>query len=76
MPVTMRNAPKHVEHPREVCDERGADRDHQAAQRERPENSPEQHTMLIGSRHREEPEQHRDDEHVVNAERLLDDVAR
>ena len=53
----------------------GADADHRAAHHQRAEDAPEQHAVLVDRRHREVTEDHRDDEDVVDAERLLDDVA-
>ena len=59
----------------EARDQRRADADHHAAHHQRAEDAPEQHAVLVDRRHREEAEDHRDDEDVVDAERFLDDVA-
>ena len=64
-----------VEDPREVHDQRGAEADHDRAQHDDAEDAPEQHAVLVDPRHCEVREDHRDDEHVVHRQRLLDEVA-
>jgi hypothetical protein len=62
------------QHPRKLRDQPGADRDHGAAHHQGAENAPEQHAMLVEPGNGEVGEQHRDHEHVVGAQRQLDDV--
>ena len=69
------DAAEDEEDPRELRDQLCADGDHQAAHRDGADDAPEQHPMLIFTRHCEILKQHRDDEHVVDAERFLDDVS-
>ncbi len=63
-----------LEHPVEARDERGPRGDHRASHADRPDDSPEQHTVLVLLRYAQEPEDQRDHEDVVDGERLLDDV--
>ena len=48
--------------------------DHDRPHDERAEDAPEQHLVLVLRRHREVGEQQREDEDVVHAQRLLDEV--
>ena len=52
-----------------------AEPDHQSAQHEGAEDAPEEHPVLLGERHPEIAEHHRDDEDVVDRKRILDHVA-
>ena len=67
--------PEEIENPVVAGDELRADRDHDAAHDERAQDAPEQHPVLVDARDRHEREDHRDDEDVVHAQRLLHDVA-
>jgi hypothetical protein len=53
----------------------GAEGDEDAAQHQRADDAEQQHALLQHLRHRERREQQHEDEQVVDAERLLDDVA-
>src|SRR5690606_24878794 len=64
-----------VEDPVETLDEEGARADHGAAHDEGAEDPPEQHAVLVLLRDAEVPEDQDEDEDVVDAERLLDQVA-
>src|SRR3546814_8419200 len=64
-----------VQRPCKVLDENGTDADHQSAQHEDAKYPPEQHSMLIKARYAEIAEDERDDEDVVERERLLDQKA-
>ena len=64
------------QHPPELRDQRGAQPDEDRTQRESAEDAPEQHAVLVLQRNPEAGEEHRPDEHVVDAERLLDDIPR
>jgi hypothetical protein len=64
-----------VQHPAELADQRGAQRDHDRAQHDHPQDAPEQHAVLVLPRNREEAEDQRDDEDVVHRQRLLDHEA-
>ena len=66
---------EHEEQPPELLDERGAGEDEHGAHRQRAEDAPEQHPVLVARRDRERREDHRPHEDVVDAERLLDHVA-
>jgi len=63
------------QHPPELGDERRAEDDERGAQGEGAEDAPEQDAVLILEWDRHRCEQHRPHEHVVDAERLLDQVA-
>ena len=76
MPVNTRNAPNTVEDPVVALDERGADEDEREAHDERAHDTPEQDPVLELAGHREGREDEREHEHVVDAQRVLDDVAR
>ena len=65
-----------VEHPVEALDDRHAGEDERRPQDQRPEDAPEQHAVLVLRRHEEVAQDQRPDEHVVDAEALLDQVAR
>ena len=56
-------------------EQRGAEPDHDAAEHQRPEHAPVQDAVLVGERHAEVAEDQRDHDHVVERERVLDDVA-
>ncbi len=64
-----------VKNPVELRDQLCPDTNHRTAQDQRPKNAPEQHPVLIDRRHREEAEEHRDHEDVIDAEGLLDNIA-
>ena len=66
---------KEGQNPREFRHEPGPNRDHRAAHRQGAQDSPEEHAMLVYPGNAEGAEQHRDDEHVVGAQRQLDHVA-
>ena len=67
---------EHEQQPPEPGDERDAGRDEDRAQHERAEHAPEQHAVLVPQRDRERREDHRPHEHVVDRQRLLDQVPR
>src|SRR3546814_6589742 len=56
-------------------DERRAARDHDAAQHDHRDNAPEQRAILVARRDREGREDQRDDEDIVDRQRLLDEEA-
>ena len=64
-----------VDDPGEALDQLGADRDHGAAHQQGAHDAPEEDAVLVDRRHREEAEEHRDHEDVVDGQRLLDEVA-
>src|SRR5262249_26385686 len=64
-----------IEDPVEARDQHGAEHDEHTAHHDGAENPVEQHAMLAALRNAEELEDENDDEDVVDAERLLDDVA-
>ena len=64
--------PEDVGHPVERREQRGADRDEDAARDQRAQDPPEQHPVLQVRGHREEREGRQEDEQVVDGERLLD----
>ena len=66
---------EHQQQPPEPADQRAAEDDEDRPQGEGTEDAPEQHPMLILQRDRQRGEQHRPHEDVVDAERLLDQVA-
>ena len=66
---------EHQQQPPEPADQCAAQHDEERPQRKCAEDAPEQHPVLILQRDRQRGEQHRPDEHVVDAERLLDQVA-
>ena len=68
--------PEEVDDPVELVDEIGAGRDHRAAHDERAEDPPEQDAVLVAGRDAEVAEDEDEDEDVVDAQRLLDQVAR
>jgi hypothetical protein len=65
-----------VEHPVELLDQRHAGEDEDRTHDQCTEDAPEQHPVLIPRRHLEVAEDQRPDEDVVDAEALLDEVAR
>ncbi len=67
--------PEDRQHPPEPRDQRAPTEDEDGAQRERAEDAPEQDAVLVTGGDRERGEDDRPDEHVVDAERLLDHVA-
>jgi hypothetical protein len=66
---------KKVENPVQFGDKLRPESDHRTAQEQGAEDAPKQHAVPVEWRHREEIENHCDHEDVVQAERLLDDVA-
>src|SRR5690606_19341070 len=66
--------PEHVEHPVVVLQHVAACEDERGAHDERAEDSPEQHTVLVGCRYTEVREDEDEYEQVVDGERLLDQV--
>ena len=64
-----------VDDPLEALQQLRAGGDERAAQHERAEDAVEEHAVLIGGRDREGAEDQRPDEHVVERERLLEQVA-
>ena len=68
-------AAEHVDDPRELGDKRRARYDHDGPHDQRAEDAPEQHLVLIQRRHGEIGEQQREHEHVVHAQRFLDEIA-
>ena len=67
---------EHEQHPLEALEQRDPGEDEDEAQHQRPEDAPEQHPELVGAGHREVAHDQRPHEHVVDAEALLDEVAR
>ena len=65
---------ENVHDPVEPLDDGYAAEDHRAAQDNRPKNSPEQYPVLLGQRHLEMCEHHRDYEDVVDGQRLFHQV--
>jgi len=63
------------QHPPELGDQRRSEDHEGGAQSERTEDSPEQDPVLVLERDRHRGEQHRPNEHIVDAERLLDQIA-
>ena len=61
-------AGKDGEQPVKLGNQPGTDHDHHAPHRDRPENAPEEHPMLIHRRHRQRAEDHRDHEDVVDTQ--------
>ena len=68
-------AAEQVGNPAEFFDQQDAEPDHQSTQDEGAEDPPEEHPVLLGERHPEIAEHHRDDEDVVDRKRILDHVA-
>ena len=64
-----------VEDRREVLDEGGAGQDEDQAQHQGDDDARQQHLLLVGARHPEGGEHDDEDEEVVDAQRLLGDVA-
>ena len=64
-----------VENPVEALHQRDPEPDHGAAHEERADDSPHQHAMLILPAHLEVGKNENEDEDVVDAERIFDDVA-
>ena len=58
----------------ETCDQRHAQPDHDRAHDQRAENSPDQDPMFVARRHPEVGEDQDEDEDVIDAERVLDQV--
>src|SRR5258708_13998751 len=69
-------SPEQVENPVEIFEQHSAKDNQDAAHDERTQNTPEQHPVLIGCRYTEVAEEQHKDEDVVNAEGLLDQIAR
>ncbi len=65
-----------VEHPVEPFDQGDAGEDEDRPHHQRAEDAPEQHPMLVARRHLEVAHDQRPHKHVVDAEALLDQVAR
>ena len=76
IPVRIRKAAEDVDDPGEALDELRAHRDHRAPHHQGAQDAPEEHAVLVDLRDGEEAEEHRDDEDVVDGQRLLDQVAR
>jgi len=66
---------EHEQQPPEAADQCGAGEDEHRAQRQCPEDAPEEHSVLVTHGDGKRREDHGPDEHVVDAERLLDHVA-
>ena len=64
-----------VERPAERVDHRGAEEDEDRAGDERDRDADEQHLLLVGAGHLEAAHDHQEHEEVVDAQRLLGDVA-
>jgi len=69
------------EHPEDhhdplVLHQHRAERDEEGAEGDRAEDAVEQHLLLVLHRHGEIGEHRHEDEHVVDGERVLDDIAR
>jgi len=67
--------PEHVQHPAEPVDESRAAGDEQRPEHQRPEDAVEQHPVLQFAGNGEVTEDQREHEHVVDGQRLLDEVA-
>ena len=59
----------------ESIDQRDAEPDHQSAHDERADDSPDKHAMLIFFRDLEVGEDEDENENIIDAERVFDDVA-
>ena len=68
--------PEHVEHPVEALDHGDAGEDEDRPHDQRAEDAPEQHAVLVLRRHEEVAHDQRPHEDVVDAQALLDQVAR
>src|SRR5258708_13252231 len=68
--------PEQVENPVEIFEQHSSKGNQDAAHDERTQNTPEQHPVLIACRYTEVAEEQYKDEDVVNAEGLLDQIAR
>jgi len=68
--------PEYVQDPVVLLDERRANEDESEAHHQRPDDTPEQHPVLEFARDREGREHEREHEHVVDAQGVLDDIAR
>ena len=66
---------KDIDDEMEGTEQRRSDCDQDDARDQRPDDAPEQHAVLILNRHSERREDHQEDENIVDAERLLDEVA-
>src|ERR1039458_9496224 len=66
---------ENIQRPFKFPDERGSKPDHRAAEYQRSQNSPEQDTMLVATLNAEGAEHEDENENVVHAERLFDQVA-
>ena len=64
-----------VEHPGELVDDRGAQRNKDRPEHDRADDAPEQDPVLILARHGEEGEHHADDKDVVEGESRFQEVA-
>ena len=65
-----------IENPRILCDQSRAKSDHDAAQHDHAKDAPEQHTVLINARNGKIGEDQRNDEDIVQRQRLLDHKGR
>ena len=74
-PGEDQEGPEDVDDPGEALDELGAHRDHGAAHQQGAHDAPEEDAVLVERRDREEAEEHRDHEDVVDGQGLLDEVA-
>jgi hypothetical protein len=72
----QQEGPEHEQHPLEALEQGDAGEDEHEAQHEGAEDAPEQHPELVGAGHREVAHDQRPHEDVVDAEALLDEVAR
>ena len=68
--------PEQVDDPVERVEQDGPQRNHQAAHDQGAQDAPEKHPVLIGCWYTKEGEEQHKDEDVVNAEGLLDQIAR
>src|SRR5450631_632807 len=66
---------EYVDDPVEFLDQADAGRDKDSAHDERPQDSPEQHLVLVERRHLEETENQEEDKKIVYAQREFDDVS-
>ncbi len=65
-----------IDDPLKALDQGRTNQDHPAAHDQGADDAPEQHTVLVGRRHAEVREQQDEDENIVDAERVFDQVAR
>ena len=66
---------KEVQHPGEVFQDDGAQRDEDSSEEEGTQNTKEEHTVLVFSRHAKGGEDKRPDKDVVDSEGFLNDEA-